>query len=124
MIAAVGNGNAAQGIAMPAQIFRGAVNHNVGSMLQWANQDGSGKRAVNDNRRADSVPGLGNGWQIAELQQRIREGFQQDYRRLLLFNRLAGCGGIGQVAQDNTRALRLENLPQEAGAGPVEVVGG
>ena len=107
---------------MAAEVLGRAVDHKVGSKLEWLLEIGRGKRVIHSQEGAGPVSQVGKGGNIEDLQERIGRRFNPDkaHRRSDDAGKTGRAGIFGVACH---QAPRFEDALQQPIGAAVQISG-
>jgi hypothetical protein len=114
------HGHPAHAVRVPVQELRCRVDDQVGAEVERPLEEGAHERVVRDEDRPAAVRELGEGADVADLEQGVAGGLdpqQVEAARLPL-----EPGGVGRVEERELQGVVREHLREEAVRAPVDVV--
>ncbi len=116
---AIGHHHTAQHVAVPGQIFGQAVDGEVRTELERADDQRGGERVVHHQGGARFPRDGGDGIDLPHAQQGIGNGLDQDASGAGFGDRLAQLVEIPDIGEPHTDARRLHDVQQQSNSGSI-----
>ena len=109
----------AQRGAVAAEVFGERVHHDVGAMLERAQQVGRRHRVVDNQRHAVAVRNVGNGGDIGHRALRVADGFDEHGLGTVIKQRLKTCQ-IARIGKARCHAKLRQGVCQQVVGAAIE----
>jgi len=117
-LAAVDN-DAAEAVAVAAEVFGQRMDDDVGAVLEGAAQVGRGHGVVDDDRHAVLVGNFGQLFEVGDVAQRVADGFAEDSLGLGI-DQFLDSGWVVVVGKADVDAVLREGMGEQVVGAAVE----
>ncbi len=114
---------AAQAGAVAAQVLGQRVHHDVGAVLERAQQEGRGHRIVDDQRHPGGMRDLGDGGDVGDVATRVADGFDE-HRLGALVDHRGERRRISRISKARLDAVLRQRVRQQVEAAAIQRAGG
>jgi len=114
---------AAQAVAVSPEVFGQRMHHDVGAVLERAQQERCGHGVVDDQRHARGMRDLGDRSDVGDIAARVADGFDE-HRLGAVVDQRGERGRVGRIGKARLDAVLRQRVRQQVEAATVERTGG